>query len=1132
MKARRSPVGSSSRRQRVDSEGCSSIKTGKAVSPNPTPSSLNGKEGTQRFISANHDEPSDSNGVAENLINVEDKRSRIDEEKNQKSSRREELSSQVKDVGRITRKRKAKSPEQIVSTSLVTRNSSGRLTSVRIILANRPYTLESQDSLENHDSPGNFVGNDGNQYFCEVCQGFGDVVCCDGCPRVYHPACVPLESPSRKSLDADEDPWFCPKCMARTNRIPGKTPTKTTRQGEKGDRRSAHHRCADCDQVIEGLKLEPCSACGTYIHSPSCMFEQPLPSKKQKPYCSNCLAIDGQARAEKDEHEKIENLLHHDKSYETEDNQREGSDVNDLDEFDDEEGDNEDEFEGKKSRVKKKKLQISLDSEKSSEKKRKKKKKKKKKRSLSADGPEDVQAKEQAELFMPLPKTGIVQATPAFHFYLAENRWKIEKSLAREHRYFNRLPKGNERNALVAQEAAAQWLKLSPSEHHRYVNMSMRDFEQKIIEWKNEKVAREMGLLDEPTPGEASLPEDESDGNLIDERLTFEKHEKLYVSSSVGSKPFKREPDQSYNRVLLDLLHDMRFHPTPMCGVNRPESETLLDELSAKVTIPHFEVHGPISTSIGDECLGCTRGWAHHCPVLQRRIPSVEHRAKLQPPLSSLIASRIGLGLRPRYDGDIIANNDNMQVEVDTRGSREDLFEWQETEKAKLFNQLPVIPSCTLDDPSGRADEFVQFIEETTIMKVPEPPRPKIPLGNQQQKKVSRLVLPTQRNRETSLGDDSTSSNNGTTPMYNKCGRCRTIISNDTGCVQCRRAQMVINKSKKQTPSSPANSVRSKSEGKMLKAHTMMLPRVHPKEGEEETQNAGDAAVSEAMLKERWTPCSILPPQKLLAPSSSRRSGTGRDQYQGDSESDDEEKSQDTPSTSQTVENEDLESISEKVLTEDPAMDTIEVPSKQRLRSVRVVVISQENKTVNRDEILKLHRKEADEIQRKAVQVSTYAIFFALLRRDPLHLFAQPVTAEGYTTLIRNPIDFSRIREKFSEGKYTTLGSFTTDARLLCENALLYNPPSSIYYKTAKEMLELLSVMQKRAGEWIGVVKDSLSAFLVRNQKTDTDIEEDFLEDLRKKWPEGVRMLENIDTFKKMVEADILRTKGAYSCKY
>ena len=34
--------------------------------------------------------------------------------------------------------------------------------------------------------------------------------------------------------------------------------------------------------------------------------------------------------------------------------------------------------------------------------------------------------------------------------------------------------------------------------------------------------------------------------------------------------------------------------------------------------------------------------------VLQHRVPAVEHRARLQPPLTSLVSTRIGLGLRPR----------------------------------------------------------------------------------------------------------------------------------------------------------------------------------------------------------------------------------------------------------------------------------------------------------------------------------------------------------------------------------------------------------------------------------------------------------------------------------------------------
>ena len=37
--------------------------------------------------------------------------------------------------------------------------------------------------------------DDNNRSFCEVCAGAGDVVCCDGCPAVFHAACIRLEYP-------------------------------------------------------------------------------------------------------------------------------------------------------------------------------------------------------------------------------------------------------------------------------------------------------------------------------------------------------------------------------------------------------------------------------------------------------------------------------------------------------------------------------------------------------------------------------------------------------------------------------------------------------------------------------------------------------------------------------------------------------------------------------------------------------------------------------------------------------------------------------------------------------------------------------------------------------------------------
>merc|ERR1712238_599478 len=60
------------------------------------------------------------------------------------------------------------------------------------------------------------VGNDGNFHYCKICGDTGEVVCCDGCPQVYHPQCLPEDSESFAALDVqeDDDPWYCPGCVA------------------------------------------------------------------------------------------------------------------------------------------------------------------------------------------------------------------------------------------------------------------------------------------------------------------------------------------------------------------------------------------------------------------------------------------------------------------------------------------------------------------------------------------------------------------------------------------------------------------------------------------------------------------------------------------------------------------------------------------------------------------------------------------------------------------------------------------------------------------------------------------------------------------------------------------------------
>ena len=49
---------------------------------------------------------------------------------------------------------------------------------------------------------------DENNDYCEVCKGFGNLVCCDFCECSYHgPKCL-----NAKAEDLP-DPWKCPKCM-------------------------------------------------------------------------------------------------------------------------------------------------------------------------------------------------------------------------------------------------------------------------------------------------------------------------------------------------------------------------------------------------------------------------------------------------------------------------------------------------------------------------------------------------------------------------------------------------------------------------------------------------------------------------------------------------------------------------------------------------------------------------------------------------------------------------------------------------------------------------------------------------------------------------------------------------------
>ncbi|CAH2049834.1 unnamed protein product, partial [Iphiclides podalirius] len=79
-----------------------------------------------------------------------------------------------------------------------------------------------------------------------------------------------------------------------------------------------------------------------------------------------------------------------------------------------------------------------------------------------------------------------------------------------------------------------------------------------------------------------------------------------------------------------------------------------------------------------------------------------------------------------------------------------------------------------------------------------------------------------------------------------------------------------------------------------------------------------------------------------------------------------------------------------------------------------------------------------------------------LEKRDPHQFFAWPVNdnfAPGYSTIIRRPMDFSTMKQKIDDNEYKSLNCFISDFKLMCNNAMKYNKPGTVYHKAARRLL-------------------------------------------------------------------------------
>ncbi|TGZ61088.1 hypothetical protein CRM22_008188 [Opisthorchis felineus] len=80
-----------------------------------------------------------------------------------------------------------------------------------------------------------------------------------------------------------------------------------------------------------------------------------------------------------------------------------------------------------------------------------------------------------------------------------------------------------------------------------------------------------------------------------------------------------------------------------------------------------------------------------------------------------------------------------------------------------------------------------------------------------------------------------------------------------------------------------------------------------------------------------------------------------------------------------------------------------------------------------------------------------------LVRRDPRGIFANPVTDEiaaGYSQTISHPMDLGTIYTRLqSRAYYRSATDYLADVTLMCDNAMVYNAPNTVYFERARKLL-------------------------------------------------------------------------------
>ncbi len=404
-------------------------------------------------------------------------------------------------------------------------------------------------------SANDVIAEDGNHFFCHLCSLTGDVICCDGCPKVYHVHCLP-EGKSKDTID--EDTWFCPDCFVdpisknKHNTISRSLPTR----GLKRKYEVQQPFIKEKSSVVAKSKRRA-TTWASMASFPGKLGSKPslAPSARQ--------------------------------------------------------------WKGKKGNSDFDEITTDVAKDKNS------------KKSTAAEKKNQKQRTEKLRYCRSREKCP-VELTPEFFFFLKENLKTLEKKAIKKDPLFKAFPHGFDRNRVLAALGAKKWAKLSWDQILDYRKKAMEEFEERLRQWRNRRVSPDIHNNKDETIPESSLcdptnhHEDENSYNYSEsgdgQRNVRPKlkRSKDFFSLAVPNtvEKLSQLDDVGANIVLLDLLHDIRLHPVPklaakdfQCRYSSVErNNDLFNSYTTNTqqnqSLPQFESQGPISTFIGDVCLG------------------------------------------------------------------------------------------------------------------------------------------------------------------------------------------------------------------------------------------------------------------------------------------------------------------------------------------------------------------------------------------------------------------------------------------------------------------------------------------------------------------------------------------------